>query len=50
MIQYLLIAILLLWLFPGIRRRVERAIGRIAAIVALGALVLLVVIVTVQPI
>lgn len=50
MLQYLLIAALLLWLFPAIRRRIERAIGRTLAVVAAVALVFLIVVITVQPV
>ena len=39
-----------LWLFPAIRRRIERAIGRALAVAAAVALVFLIVIVTVQPV
>ena len=50
MLQYLLIAILLLWLFPAIRRRIERAVGRGLAILAAVALIFLIVVVTIQPV
>ncbi len=50
MLQILLIAILLLWLFPAIRRRIERAIGRVLAVAAAVALVFLIIVVTVQPV
>ena len=48
MLQFILIAILVLALFPAIRRRVETAIGRVFSVLLFGAVAFLAVVVLIH--
>ena len=45
MLQIVLVAILILALFPAVRRRVEKAVGRVFAVLLFGAVAFLAVVV-----
>ena len=48
MLQFILVAVLVLALFPAIRRRVERAVGRVFTILLFGAVAFLAVVVLIH--